>query len=323
MASNNIFQYYKVDGGTDLTSDTQFSALGTGTKLIYKPSGEKYIKNSNYSNVFDKTNTFGELENGLKANAVGRIENTNHPDGTTNYYSIDGTKLGSFKSGVSPNDLNSVRLASIAKIDDADGNGVCSCKNNNNTQIDTFTCHISKTSNNPTLSWGQTSTIGTIDGIPLTVKMPVNPDTNTTYSAGNGIDIINNNINIENSGAFTSSNNGVLFETPGYEIEGGELILWIPHVIIDRCGRVVAQSCGQIRITLSDISGPSAEDWQLFYFAEEKEVGSIVSGSNLFNDYDLTSSVGSGSWRLMWVDVNARWTSGPERSYYGKFQKVG
>src|SRR5574344_1459418 len=280
MASNNIFQYYKVDGGTDLTSDTQFSALGTGTKLIYKPSGEKYIKNSNYSNVFDKTNTFGELEEKVDTNI-------------------------------------------IAKIDDADGNGVCSCKNNNNTQIDTFTCHISKTSNNPTLSWGQTSTIGTIDGIPLTVKMPVNPDTNTTYSAGNEIDIINNQINIENSGAFTSSYNGVLFDTPGYEIEGGELILWIPHVIIDRCGRVVAQSCGQIRITLSDISGPSAEDWQLFYFAEEKEVGSIVSGSNLFNDYDLTSSVGSGSWRLMWVDVNARWTSGPERSYYGKFQKVG
>src|SRR5574344_786906 len=291
MASNNIFQYYKVDGGTDLTSDTQFSALGTGTKLIYKPSGEKYIKNSNYSNVFDKTNTFGELEEKVDTN-ITKLEEK-----------VD-TKV-------------------IAKIDDADGNGVCSCKNNNNTQIDTFTCHISKTSNNPTLSWGQTSTIGTIDGIPLTVKMPVNPDTNTTYSAGNGIDIINNNINIENSGAFTSSNNGVLFETPGYEIEGGELILWIPHVIIDRCGRVVAQSCGQIRITLSDISGPSAEDWQLFYFAEEKEVGSIVSGSNLFNDYDRTSSVGSGSWRLMWVDVNARWTSGPERSYYGKFQKVG
>src|SRR5574344_1034507 len=144
MASNNIFQYYKVDGGTNLTSDTQFSALGTGTKLIYKPSGEKYIKNSNYSNVFDKTNTFGELEEKVDTNI-------------------------------------------IAKIDDADGNGVCSCKNNNNTQIDTFTCHISKTSNNPTLSWGQTSTIGTIDGTPLTVKMPPNPDTNTIYSAGTGL----------------------------------------------------------------------------------------------------------------------------------------
>src|SRR5574344_649681 len=155
MASNNIFQYYKVDGGTDLTSDTQFSALGTGTKLIYKPSGEKYIKNSNYSNVFDKTNTFGELEEKVDTN-ITKLEEK-----------VD-TKV-------------------IAKIDDADGNGVCSCKNNNNTQIDTFTCHISKTSNNPTLSWGQTSTIGTIDGTPLTVKMPPNPDTNTIYSAGTGL----------------------------------------------------------------------------------------------------------------------------------------
>src|SRR5574344_359612 len=143
MASNNIFQYYKVDGGTDLTSDTQFSALGTGTKLIYKPSGEKYIKNSNYSNVFDKTNTFGELEEKVDTN-ITKLEEK-----------VD-TKV-------------------IAKIDDADGNGVCSCKNNNNTQIDTFTCHISKTSNNPTLSWGQTSTIGTIDGTPLTVRMPEQP----------------------------------------------------------------------------------------------------------------------------------------------------
>ena len=281
MASNNISKYYKVDSGLNLTSDSQFATLSANEKIVYKPSGEKYIKNSNYSNVFDKIDTFGEIEE-----------------------KVD-TKV-------------------IAKIDDADGSGVCSCKNNNNTQIDTFACHISKTSNNPTLSWGQTSTIGTIDGTPLKVTMPPNPDTDTIYSAGNGIDIINNNINIENSGAFTSSNNGVLFENAGYEIENGELVLKIPHVIIDHCGRVVAQSYGRIRITLSDLSGSDAEEWSTFYFADKKEVGDIVSGSNLFNDYDRTSSVGSGSWRLMWINVNARWTSGTNgNSYYGKFQKVG
>ena len=298
MASNNISKYYKVDSGLDLTSDSQFATLSANEKIVYKPSGEKYIKNSNYSNVFDKTDTFGELESKI---------NTNNTNITKLEEKVD-TKV-------------------IAKIDDADGNGVCSCKNNNNTQIDTFACHISKTSNNPTLSWGQTSTIGTVDGTPLKVTMPPNPDTDTIYSAGNGIDIINNNINIENSGAFTSSNNGVLFENAGYEIGDGELVLKIPHVIIDHCGRVVAQSYGRIRITLSDLSGSGTEDteeWSTFYFADEKEVGDIVSGSNLFNDYDRTSSVGSGSWRLMWINVNARWTSGTNgNSYYGKFQKVG
>lgn len=296
MASNNISKYYKVDSGLDLTSDSQFATLNANTKIVYKPSGEKYIKNSNYSNVFDKTNTFGELESKI---------NTNNTSITKLEEKVD-TKV-------------------IAKIDDADGNGVCSCKNNNNAQIDTFTCHISKTSNNPTLSWGQTSTIGTIDGTPLTVRMPENPDTNTKYSAGNGIDIINNNINIENSGAFTSSNNGTLFENAGYEIEGEELVLWIPHVIIDRCGRVVAQSCGQIRIALSDISGHNTENWQLFYFTDGIEIGDVVSGSRLYNDVDGTSSVGSGSWRLMWINVNNYYHSGhqDELHYFGKFQKVG
>ena len=286
MASNNISKYYKVDSGLNLTSDSQFATLSANEKIVYKPSGEKYIKNSNYSNVFDKIDTFGEIEE-----------------------KVD-TKV-------------------IAKIDDADGSGVCSCKNNNNTQIDTFACHISKTSNNPTLSWGQTSTIGTIDGTPLKVTMPPNPDTDTIYSAGNGIDIINNNINIENSGAFTSSNNGVLFENAGYEIENGELVLKIPHVIIDHCGRVVAQSYGRIRITLSDLSGPNTEEWSTFYYActynaGEKEVGDIVSGSNLFYDSNLTSSVGSGSWKLMWRSMkDGEVHSGDSGDHYGKFQKVG
>lgn len=303
MSNNNISQYYKVDGGTDLTSDSQFSALGAGTKLIYKPTHDKYIKNSNYSNVFDKTDTFGELEETL--GTLGELEEK-----------VD-TKV-------------------ISKIDDADTNGVCSCKNNNNTQIDTFACHISKTSNNPTLSWGQTSTIGTVDGTPLTVKMPTNPNTDTIYSAGNGIDIINNNINIKNSGAFTSSNNGALFEDAGYEIEDGELVLKIPHVIIDHYGRVVAQSCGQIKINLSDFLGTDTGEWATFYYTIYNDnsngikginidVGDVVSGSNLYNDADLTSSVGSGSWRLMWKNVTANWVSvkSGEHHYYGKFQKVG
>jgi hypothetical protein len=34
----------------------------------------------------------------------------------------------------------------------------------------------------PTLAWNTTSTIGTVGGVALTVKMPANPDTNTTYA---------------------------------------------------------------------------------------------------------------------------------------------
>lgn len=38
-----------------------------------------------------------------------------------------------------------------------------------------------------TLAWNTTSTIATVGGIDITVKMPANPDTNTTYAAGTGL----------------------------------------------------------------------------------------------------------------------------------------
>lgn len=191
MANNGVSQHFKIDKGLDLASDSQFATLGANTKIVYKPSGEKYVKNPNYSNVFDKTDTFGDLESSLKAQAVRRIENSGNPDGTTNYYSIDGTKLGSFISGVSPNDLSAglgnVRSTSISAIDDANASGVCSCKNSSGTQIDTFTCHVPVSNNNSSLNWGQQVTIGYVDGKVLTVRMPGNPNTDTRYSAGTGL----------------------------------------------------------------------------------------------------------------------------------------
>lgn len=45
------------------------------------------------------------------------------------------------------------------------------------------------TNKSATLAWGTTSTIATVGGTNITVKMPANPDTNTTYSAGTGISL--------------------------------------------------------------------------------------------------------------------------------------
>lgn len=45
-------------------------------------------------------------------------------------------------------------------------------------KADTFTVKDSA----PTLSWGTTSTIGTVANTALTVTMPANPNTNTTYT---------------------------------------------------------------------------------------------------------------------------------------------
>lgn len=48
-----------------------------------------------------------------------------------------------------------------------------------------LTSHQTVTNNAPTLSWGTTSTIGSVGGTNLTVTMPSNPS--KTYSAGNGL----------------------------------------------------------------------------------------------------------------------------------------
>ena len=52
-----------------------------------------------------------------------------------------------------------------------------------------LTSHQTVSNSAPTLAWGTTSTIGTIGGTALTVKMPANPNTNTTYSAGTGLSL--------------------------------------------------------------------------------------------------------------------------------------
>ena len=310
MASNNISKYYKVDKGLDLTSDSQFATLSANEKIVYKPSGEKYIKNSNYSNVFDKTNTLGELESKVDTNITKLEEKVN-----TNITNI--TKLEEKVDTNITKLEEKVDTKVIAKIDDADTNGVCSCKNNNNTQIDTFACHISKTSNNPTLSWGQTSTIGTVDGTSLTVKMPANPSQDLTeYISTRGYNPTGGSqyrVFLEyHTKLVDGSSNPEQWSETGWYIVVRSPETGLPYekyLIFTNPPRT---------------SDSSTENWSTFYYAEKKEVGDVVSGSNLFNDYDRTSSVGSGSWRLMWTDANAEWTSGSNGvSYYGKFQKVG
>ena len=136
MADNIISQYYTKNDGSQIGNDVQLiNGVYQNEKIINKNSGEKFVKSSNYRNVFDKVDE------------------------------------------------------KISKIDDANTNGVCSCKNASGVEVDTFKCHVPVNNSAPTLNWGQTSTIGTVDGKPLTVRMPGNPntDTNTTYSAGTGL----------------------------------------------------------------------------------------------------------------------------------------
>lgn len=136
MADNIISQHFTKNDGSQIGNDAQLiNGVYQNEKIINKNSGEKFVKSSNYGNVFDKVDE------------------------------------------------------KISKIDDANANGMCSCRNSSGIEVDTFKCHVPVSNSAPTLNWGQSSTIGTVDGKPLTVVLPPNPntDTNTTYSAGAGL----------------------------------------------------------------------------------------------------------------------------------------
>lgn len=165
----------------------------------------------------------------------------------------------------------------ISKIDDANANGVCSCKNASGIEVDTFKCHVPVSNSAPTLKWGEPNTIGTVDGKPLTVILPPNPNTNTTYSAGTGLVL-----------------NGTVF------------------------------SISQEYLNKINNSG-SSESWTTFYFIDSSiDVGDVVSGSILYSGQDLSPGGVSGSWRLMWKNVNSSYSSSSSGLiFYGKFQKVG
>ena len=54
MAINDISQYFTLDNGTQIANDNTFASLAANTRIKNKNSGSTFIKNSNYSNVFER-----------------------------------------------------------------------------------------------------------------------------------------------------------------------------------------------------------------------------------------------------------------------------
>ena len=289
MADNIISQYFTKNDGSQIGNDAQLiNGVYQNEKIVNKNSGEKFVKSSNYRNVFDK---------------------------------VDET---------------------ISKIDDANANGVCSCKNASGVEVDTFKCHVPVSNSAPTLKWGESSTIGTVDGKSLTVKLPPNP--NTTYSAGEGLVLNGTQFSISqeyfnNILRYDDENDNyyrykVEYKEKGKEIPpsagGSGMTYPISGWYIIGYSAQGHQSSYELISTPQDLldnnNSGSSESWTTLYFEDSSiEVGDVVPGSKLYNDSDHNSCVGSGSWRLMWMDVLKIWVSGynGEKYYYGKFQKVG
>lgn len=115
MATNDISKHFKItvknsNGSrtdTTITSDTQFANFAANTLIRNIDSGEQYRKNSSFSNVFDKTDTFSDylLPNsitcgidGQGGNAVTSITYTpSRVKGTITYTMDDFIKNGEFR----------------------------------------------------------------------------------------------------------------------------------------------------------------------------------------------------------------------------------
>ncbi len=61
MAINDISQYFTLDNGNQIANDNTFASLAANTRIKNKNTGSTFIKNSNYSNVFDRVSTFAEF----------------------------------------------------------------------------------------------------------------------------------------------------------------------------------------------------------------------------------------------------------------------
>lgn len=238
MADNIISQYYTKNDGTQISNDYQFSTLQDNEKIINKNSGEKFVKNPSYSNVFDKVDE------------------------------------------------------KISKIDDANANGVCSCKNASGVEVDTFKCHVPVTNSAPTLNWGGTSTIGTVDGKPLTVKLP---NIILNYNCSQGIN-------------------------------PDETYIMTLDVAQNGChpSRLTISSLLEL---INPPAPPAPPREEYFYYNKLLEVGDVISGAFLHVENNINSNTETGSWKLLWyehIQVGPN-TQGQHSdfNYHGKFQKVG
>ena len=119
MAINDISQYFTLDNGTQIANDNTFASLAANSKVKNKNTGSTFVKNSNYSNVFDRYNTFNEfvkatdfkITNSGSGNGVSKITWTPSSRTITQYLTNFTTPA---ELTAASNDLKSQAVGSIS-----------------------------------------------------------------------------------------------------------------------------------------------------------------------------------------------------------------
>lgn len=238
MAINDISQYFTLDNGTQIANDSTFASLAANTRIKNKNSGSTFIKNSNYSNVFDRVSTFAEF---IKATDF-KITNSGSGNGVASisYTPSTRTVTQTLTTFATPAELNTAsnNLKSQAVGSISVSGRTVTYKNINGQVLGTFqtqdndttysagsglslsgtTFNVTSTAGNSNLQWNSEVTLGTVGGFAIKAKLPANPNTNISYYAGDGLSLNGTTFSL----ALTSSHiTNALGYTPAREGSGG------------------------------------------------------------------------------------------------------
>ena len=72
------------------------------------------------------------------------------------------------------------------------------------------TFNVTTTAGNSNLQWNTEVTLGTVGGLAIKAKLPQNPNTDTTYSAGTNMNLSGTTMNLNDSISVNSVNTGSL-----------------------------------------------------------------------------------------------------------------
>lgn len=222
MAINDISQYYTLENGTQIANDNTFASLAANSKVKNKNTGSTFVKNSNYSNVFDRYNTFNEfvkaadfkITNSGSGNGVSKITWTPSSRTITQYLTNFATPSD---LSTATSNLNSRAVGSISV---------------------SGTTVTYKNLNGQTLGSFQTQ------------------DNNTTYSAGRGLSLVGSEI----GHSLDHASDGYASYVYDLSLHGKTLVLEHTKVTYDRYGHMKTASPHVISADLSNITATIGND---------------------------------------------------------------
>ena len=194
LEDNTLTSAHKISGSgaatvtSDASGNITITSTNSTTGLYVGASGAKSnaatSDGGTFLKLYDDSTKRAEFKiagggaTAVSSDANGNITITSTDNDTKNTTGGDNTSSKIFLVGMTAQTTSNG--TSRTYTHDTAYVGTDGCLYSGGTKV--LTAHQSVTNSAPTLSWGTTSTIGSIGGTNLTVTMPANPNTNTHYT---------------------------------------------------------------------------------------------------------------------------------------------